>query len=257
MTVAENLVLARAALPPSSTGRRRRAQLGIPRPMPFRVPLDATVSALSAGEKQKIEILKQLYLERRFLILDEPTSVLTPQEADEVLGLLRQMSARSELTVLMITHKFREVMAFADEVTVLRRGQLAGKGRVEATHLRRHGRHDDRRPGARRSSPRARGRVRRAAARDQAALARTMTPARRRCMSCRSQVKAGEIVGIAGVSGNGQRQLVEVSGRPTRGERRRDPRCTASPTRHARGDAPAQALLPAGGAAAATPASDA
>ena len=54
--------------------------------MPFRVPLAAKVSAISAGERQKCEILKQLYLQRRFLILDEPTSVLTPGEADEVLG---------------------------------------------------------------------------------------------------------------------------------------------------------------------------
>ena len=57
--------------------------------MPFRVPLDAKVSAISAGERQKCEILKQLYLKRRILILDEPTSVLTPDEADEVLGMLR------------------------------------------------------------------------------------------------------------------------------------------------------------------------
>ena len=54
-----------------------------------------TVSSLAAGEKQKVEILKQLYLKRRFMILDEPTSVLTPQEADEVLGMLRDWRARS------------------------------------------------------------------------------------------------------------------------------------------------------------------
>src|SRR3954465_4897601 len=98
--------------------------------MPFRVPLGAKVSAISAGERQKCEILKQLYLQRRFLILDEPTSVLTPGEADEVLGMLREMVVRGELTILMITHKFREVMAFADEVTILRRGKLAGAGKV-------------------------------------------------------------------------------------------------------------------------------
>ena len=62
--------------------------------MPFRVPLDRRVSSLSAGEKQKLEILKLLYLEQRFLILDEPTSVLTPGEADEVLGLLGDMARR-------------------------------------------------------------------------------------------------------------------------------------------------------------------
>ena len=66
--------------------------------MPFQLPLDVPVSELAAGEKQKLEILKQLYLERRFLILDEPTSVLTPQEADEVLGLLARHDARGELT---------------------------------------------------------------------------------------------------------------------------------------------------------------
>ena len=66
--------------------------------MPFRVPLDRPVSALAAGEKQKLEILKLLYLDQRFLILDEPTSVLTPGEADEILGLLREtwrIAARS------------------------------------------------------------------------------------------------------------------------------------------------------------------
>ena len=112
--------------------------------MPFRVPLDLPVSALAAGEKQKLEILKQLYLKNRFLILDEPTSVLTPGEADEVLGLLRRMTREGKLTVLTITHKFREVMAYADEVTVLRRGRFAGSGRVAGPLSGRHGRDDDR-----------------------------------------------------------------------------------------------------------------
>src|SRR5216684_2017303 len=87
---------------------------------------------LAAGEKQKLEILKQLYLQQRFLILDEPTSVLTPQEADEVLGLMRNLTTRGELTVLMITHKFREVMAYADDVTVLRKGRQVGTSAVSA-----------------------------------------------------------------------------------------------------------------------------
>merc|ERR1739841_481865 len=98
--------------------------------MPFQVPLDRPVRALAAGEKQKLEILKQLYLGRRFLILDEPTSVLTPDEADEVLGHVRKLCEAGNLSVLMITHKFREVTAFADEVSVLRRGKHVGSGRV-------------------------------------------------------------------------------------------------------------------------------
>src|SRR6266851_7347097 len=131
MTVTENFVLARSDVPAVVDWRKETAQLeAFLDRMPFRVPLDAKVSAISAGERQKCEILKQLYLKRRFLILDEPTSVLTPGEADEVLGMLRDMVVKGELTILMITHKFREVMAFADDVTILRRGKLAGAGRV-------------------------------------------------------------------------------------------------------------------------------
>src|SRR5579862_2576119 len=131
MTVAENLVLARDDVPAVvDWGKETRELEAFLSRMPFRVPLNAKVSGISAGERQKCEILKQLYLKRRFLILDEPTSVLTPGEADEVLGMLRAMVVKGELTILMITHKFREVMAFADEVTILRRGKLAGHGRV-------------------------------------------------------------------------------------------------------------------------------
>ena len=75
-------------------------------------------------------MLKQLYFKRKVLILDEPTSVLTPDEADEVLGMVRDMCTQGRLSVLMITHKFREVMAFCDEVTVLRHGKFIGEGSV-------------------------------------------------------------------------------------------------------------------------------
>lgn len=131
MTVAENLVLARDDVPAVVNWPKEMKELeAFLARMPFKVPLGAKVSDISAGERQKCEILKQLYLKRRFLILDEPTSVLTPAEADEVLGMLRDMVVKGELTILMITHKFREVMAFADEVTILRRGKLAGHGKV-------------------------------------------------------------------------------------------------------------------------------
>ena len=76
---------------------------------PFQVELEMPASQLAAGQKQKVEILKQLYLDSKFLILDEPTSVLTPTEADEVLGLIKQKVTAGELSVLIITHKFREV----------------------------------------------------------------------------------------------------------------------------------------------------
>ena len=209
MTVAENFVLAHAQLPRIIDWKKEKTRLaGFLDRMPFRVPLDAKVSAISAGERQKCEILKQLYLERRFLILDEPTSVLTPQEADEVLGMLCDMVARNELTVLMITHKFREVMAFADEVTILRRGRLAGKGRVaELTSdamadMMIGAQHLTKSPARSGEFGPQRLEIRRLAALDDAGH-----PALHELSLA---VRSGEIVGIAGVSGNGQRQLVEV-----------------------------------------------
>jgi len=131
LTGAENLVISRADVHfVIDWKRERRALEEFLDRMPFRVPLDVPVSSLSAGEKQKLEILKLLYLDQRLLILDEPTSVLTPAEADEMLGLLKGMAERKEITVVMITHKFREVTAFCDSVSILRRGRKVGAGRV-------------------------------------------------------------------------------------------------------------------------------
>ena len=209
MTVAENLVLARDNVPGVVDWPKERMELeAFLARMPFRVPLNARVSDISAGERQKCEILKQLYLKRRFLILDEPTSVLTPGEADEVLGLLRKMVEGGELTILMITHKFREVMAFADEVTILRRGKLAGKGLVKeltpdamaramigAEELTIQPPRSGETGGVRLELDKL------CALDDAGALA---------VNEVSLAVRGGEIVGIAGVSGNGQRQLVEV-----------------------------------------------
>ena len=176
--------------------------------MPFKVPLNAKVSDISAGERQKCEILKQLYLKRRFLILDEPTSVLTPGEADEVLGMLRAMVIDDGLTILMITHKFREVMAFADEVTILRRGKLAGHGKVADLTPDSMARMMIGAEELTLQPPRV-GEVGETrleldklnALDDAGAVA---------VHDVSLAVRGGEIVGIAGVSGNGQRQLVEV-----------------------------------------------
>ncbi len=134
MTVAENLLLAGGKIPALINWKRQRAELvQFLRGTPFALPLDARPGELAAGEKQKLELLKQLYLRPRLLILDEPTSVLTPQEADEVLGHVRDFAHSGQCTVLLITHKFREVMAYADHVTVLRRGRLVHHGSVAAT----------------------------------------------------------------------------------------------------------------------------
>ena len=132
MTVAENLVLARRNHPfVFDWAAETKGVAAFMEKMPFRLDPTRPVRMLAAGKKQKLEILKQLYLGSKIVILDEPTSVLTPGEADEVLGLLKQMANEGTITVLMISHKFREVMQFADEVTVLRRGRFAGKGKVK------------------------------------------------------------------------------------------------------------------------------
>ena len=131
MTVAENLLLARGRLPAVVHWKHVRAELqAFMQTTPFRLDLDATPLDLSAGEKQKLEILKQWFLQPRLLILDEPTSVLTPQEADEVLGALRERAHAGHCSVVMITHKFREVTAYADDVSVLRRGCLVESAAV-------------------------------------------------------------------------------------------------------------------------------
>lgn len=212
MSVAENLVMARNDVPIRIDWRSERERLAaFMETVPFRIPLDAPVASLAAGEKQKVEILKQLYLKRRFMILDEPTSVLTPQEADEVLGMLRGLAQRKEVSVLIITHKFREVMAFADGVSVLRRGKLTGEGRVAdltpaAMAEMMIGTRELTSGESQRKAGRAPGSVRLALeackVHDDAGL-----PA---VEALSLSVREGEIVGIAGVSGNGQRELVEA-----------------------------------------------
>jgi general nucleoside transport system ATP-binding protein len=210
MTVAENLVIARPDLPTMINWKSEHRRLAhFLETAPFRVPLGARISELAAGQKQKVEILKQLYLQTKILILDEPTSVLTPQEADEVLSLLRGMVDAGKLSVLIITHKFREVTTYCDEVTVLRKGKLAGSRKVREMT----------------TSEMAAMMV------GEQRLGRTIEktvlapgPVLLEVKDLRANrdngiegvcgvtlsVRSGEIVGIAGISGNGQRELVEV-----------------------------------------------
>ena len=249
MTIAENLVLARDNVSAVIDWRKERKALeNFLATMPFKLPLDAKVSAISAGERQKCEILKQLYLKRRFLILDEPTSVLTPDEADQVLGMLRAMVLEGKLTILMITHKFREVMAFADDVTILRRGKMVGKGKVADLTPDQMARTmigaEELTVQPARSGEFGEPRLvlTDVVARDDAGAVAVD--------SISLSVRQGEIVGIAGVSGNGQRQLVEVLA----GQRAAEGGAIAVAgrplSRDAPGDARLQGLDPAGGAAA-------
>lgn len=210
MTVAENLVLVRPHIPAFVNWQKERADLGaFMDQMPFRVPLDTQVSALAAGDKQKLEILKQLYLKRTLLFLDEPTSVLTPSEADEVLGLLHQMTRDLQLTVLIITHKFREVTQFADTVTILRKGKLVGRGSTQelSTHDMAQLMVGEESLGTRAIRAEVPAGDVALSLKDLHAKDDTGLPALK---GLSLEVRRGEILGIAGVSGNGQSQLVEV-----------------------------------------------
>jgi len=220
MTVAENLLLARGRLPMMLDWKAAREELAtFMRTAPFALDLDATPLDLAAGEKQKLEILKQLFLKPRLLILDEPTSVLTPQEADEVLGALRERAHAGDCSVILITHKFREVADHADDVSVLRRGRLVESLPVSETTPQRLAvaMMGESRAGA--AMPLERAEQPQAAVRLSIdGLEVTGDRGQPAVRGFTLAVRSGEIVGVAGVSGNGQRELMQA----LTGQRRRD-----------------------------------
>ncbi|MDB3935649.1 ABC transporter ATP-binding protein [Granulosicoccus sp.] len=209
LTGAENLVISRQDVPARIDWLNENKSLdAFMRQMPFSVPLDQQVQSLSAGEKQKLEIIKQLYLGNRFLVLDEPTSVLTPDEATEILGHVRALTQTGEITVLMITHKFREVTQFANEVTVLRAGKHVGHGKVADLS------HADMARMMMGKSVEASS-SKRNAMDGQEVLAlndvRAVDKSGLKDIHIEQlSVYAGEIAGIAGISGNGQSELMEI-----------------------------------------------
>jgi simple sugar transport system ATP-binding protein len=209
MTVAENLVLSRVDRAGVINWKAElEALTAFMDRAPFQVPLDALISQLAAGQKQKLEILKQLYLQNKILILDEPTSVLTPDEADEVLGLIRQEVTAGHLSVLLITHKFREVTAFTDEVTVLRKGKFAGHGSVNDLSIADMAEMmmgDRREPQQVAKAP-----TQKTPVLDVKGLHANKDNGVAAVSGVDLTVHSGEIVGIAGISGNGQKELVEV-----------------------------------------------
>ena len=214
MTVAENLVLSRPNVPAVLDWRKEKEGLeAFLATTPFHVDLNADIGALAAGERQKVEILRQLYLDDRFLILDEPTSVLTPGEADEVLGMLVGLAHQGRLTIVLISHKFHEVTTFCDDVSVLRRGRLAGGGSVKELSTADMARlmigSAELPTAAKRGSPAAANGSRRPglAVQGLQVFDDAGMPA---VDGMDLAVLPGEIVGVAGVSGNGQRELVEV-----------------------------------------------
>jgi general nucleoside transport system ATP-binding protein len=168
----------------------------------------ARIWQLSVGEQQRVEILKALYQDARILILDEPTAVLTPQEADALFETIRAMAADGR-TIIFISHKLHEVKAVADRVTVLRRGKSVATTPTADATLRSLaalmvGREIDiERPA---DEQRASGDVVLEVERLSAEGERG-TPA---LQDVSLTVRGGEILGIAGVAGNGQRELAET-----------------------------------------------
>ncbi len=210
LTGAENLVISRSDTPfmIDWNAEKKRLTSFMDR-MPFRVPLNTRVSQLAAGQKQKLEILKLLYLDQHFIILDEPTSVLTPSEADEMLTLLKGMAERQEITVLMITHKFREVTAFCDAVSILRRGRKVGGGAVADLTTEEMARLMIGDVTLRESAPRVTI-PKSDTILELAGLVADGDEGLPVIDGVNLKVNAGEVVGIAGVSGNGQSELVEI-----------------------------------------------
>ena len=171
------------------------------------VNLDALVADLPVGERQRLEILKALFRGARILILDEPTAVLTPQETDQLFVTLRGLRERGT-TVLLITHKLKEIMALCDAVTVMRGGQVVLDCAIVDTSLdglaeAMVGRRVNLGREASGTTPgavllRAQG------------LAWTDALGVQRLADVGLTLRAGEIVGVAGVSGNGQSELLDV-----------------------------------------------
>ncbi|HEV7370200.1 ABC transporter ATP-binding protein [Arenibaculum sp.] len=208
-TVIENVLLGAEGGPTLGPGmaRAREALERIQRDYGLEVDLDAVVGELPVGSQQRVEILKALFRGADILILDEPTGVLTPQEADHLFRILRALREQGK-TVVIITHKLREIMDLTDWVTVMRRGEVVAHLRTPETSRERLaelmvGRKVLLRVEKQPARP---GEVL-LEARDLTVVDAHGVP---RVKGVGFQVRAGEIVGIAGVSGNGQSELLET-----------------------------------------------
>jgi len=210
MTVAENIMLGeesirgRIFVDGAEASRRIRAlaeQFGLA------VDPDARIDTLSVGVQQRVEILKALYRDARILVLDEPTAVLTPSETEEIFGILRRLVGEGH-SIIFISHKLNEVMAIADRITVIRRGRVVGSrlpgetseeelaelmvGREVQLTVDRGESHP--------AEPILRvGDLHVRDDRGHETVSRVSF-----------EIRAGEILGIAGVAGNGQEELVQA-----------------------------------------------
>lgn len=209
LSVVENIVLGAegGSLLKSGLAKARTELKRLSQDYGLVIDPDAIVGDLSVGLQQRVEILKSLYRGADILILDEPTAVLTPPEADQLFVLLRALKAQGK-TVILITHKLREIMDVTDRVSVMRRGEMVAHvetARTSPAELA------EAMVGRRvllrvEKAPRARG----AAVLEAAGLSVTDARGVALLSDASLTLHAGEIVGIAGVAGNGQSELLEV-----------------------------------------------
>ena len=209
LTVAENIILGAeptAGLSIDYAQARSRVR-ELSEQYGLKINPDATVASLSVGQQQRVEILKTLYRGARILILDEPTAVLTPQEVAEMFAILRGLRDQGK-TIIIITHKLAEVLALSDNITVMRDGKVVGNlptseataeglarlmvGREVLLRVRK----DEAKPGE--TVLEVRGLTLRGA--EGNAVLDDVS----------FEVRGGETLGIAGVEGNGQTELIEI-----------------------------------------------
>ncbi len=209
MTVAENIVL--GAEPGSVVTLDLSAAAAEIRKLSEEFKLavnpNAVIENLSVGQQQRVELLKALYRHARLLILDEPTAVLTPQEVEEFFAILRRMRAQGK-TVIIITHKLSEVLTISDEVTVMRDGRVVGRLQTKETNAAELARlMVGREVLLRVEKPKATVGATELSVRGLTIRAKDGST---RVSNASFEVRSGEIVGIAGVEGNGQTELVEA-----------------------------------------------
>lgn len=227
MTVTENVVLSSVGLGRVDMASARQRVVEAASRLGLTIDPDAKVASLSVGEQQRVEILKALYHDCRVLILDEPTAVLVPQDVDALFESLRRLTAQG-LGVLFISHKLHEVTTISSRVSVLRRGRVVDTVPTQGASPRQLAELMVGRPtmGVRRTDAPVLADADLAVAAvapdggpEAPASAEPVLVVRDLSLEGRGraaldqvsvEVRAGEIVGVAGVSGNGQRELVDV-----------------------------------------------
>ncbi|MBQ5986427.1 MAG: ABC transporter ATP-binding protein [Clostridia bacterium] len=207
-TVLENIIL---GAEPNKMGFLQKAEarkkvIALSEKYGLQVDPDALIEDISVGQQQRVEILKMLYRDNEILIFDEPTAVLTPQEIDELMEIMRSFKAEGK-SILFITHKLNEIMAVADRVTVLRKGKYIGTVETKDTTKEELSRMMVGRP------------VQLEVQKDEAKPGKVVLDVQHVTVPSKVhknnavkdvsfQVHAGEIVCLAGIEGNGQTQFV-------------------------------------------------